>query len=76
LALRDGERDVGAAAATDRAAVGPGGEVTIGEQAHIERGQRERLTAACIGPPQLFGDRDIDRQRGHLDAFAAVHDNL
>jgi len=52
----DRERDIVAAAAAGRAAVCLDGEVSIGKQPDVERGQAEPLTAAGVGPPLCFRD--------------------
>jgi len=49
--VRDGERDIVAAATARRAAVCLDGEVSIGKQPDVERSQPEPLTAPGVGPP-------------------------
>ena len=46
--VRYREGDIGAAAAVRRAAVGPGSGAAVGEQPHIEGGQREHHPAPGI----------------------------
>jgi hypothetical protein len=49
--VRDGERDIVAAATARRATVCLDGEVSIGKEPDVERGQPEPLTAPGVGPP-------------------------
>jgi hypothetical protein len=57
--VRDWERDIGAAATAGRAAVCLGGEVTVGEKSDVEGGQRERLTASSVAPPERLGEATL-----------------
>ena len=68
-----GERDVCAAAAAGWPALGPRCEAPVREEPDVERGQREFLTMPGTGPAESPGDRDVDRQGGHVGGAVAAH---
>ncbi len=68
-----GERDVCAAAAATRSAVGPRREVPVREEPDIEGGEGELLTASGLCPAEGLWDRDVDRQSAHVETDVAAH---
>ena len=58
------------------AAIGFRREASVRQEPDVERGQREFLTAPCIGPAESLRDCDVDRQGAHVGGNVAAHGRM